>query len=157
MADNFTVKIEGLAEIKRKLDKLPERIGRNAMRRSLRKGANVIRDAARNNAKRIDDEETREQIWKNISVQSGGRKRERQVGGVMMRVGVLGGARFKESAGDLPGGNTTGYWRLVHFGTSQVAARPFLSSAASESAEKALQAIVSDMPKQIDKELSKLR
>ncbi len=74
----------------------------------------------------------------------------------MMRVGVLGGARFKESAGDLPGGNTTGYWRLVELGTSQAAAQPFLTPAGAENAEKALQAIVADMPKQIDKELAKL-
>jgi HK97 gp10 family phage protein len=155
MADNFTVKIEGLAEIKRKLDKLPERIGKNAMRRSLRKGANVIRDAARNNAKRIDDPETSEQIWKNISVQSGGAKRERRIGGVMMRVGVMGGARPTSGDNGTPGGNTT-HWRFIELGTSEVAAQPFLTPAGAENAGKALDAIVQDMPKQIDRELAKL-
>lgn len=155
MADNFTVKIEGLAEIKRKLDKLPERIGKNAMRRSLRKGANVIRDAARNNAKRIDDEETREQIWKNISVQSGGAKRERRIGGVMMRVGVMGGARPTSGDNGTPGGNTT-HWRWIELGRSDAPAQPFLTPAGAENAGKALDAIVQDMPKQIDRELAKL-
>jgi HK97 gp10 family phage protein len=155
MADNFTVKIEGLAEIKRKLDKLPERIGNNAMRRSLRKGANVIKEAARNNAKRIDDPETREQIWKNITVQSGGAKRERRIGGVMMRVGVLGGAKPTSGDNGTPGGNTT-HWRFIELGTSQVAAQPFLTPAANEKASAALDAIVGDMTKQVDKELAKL-
>lgn len=154
-ANDFTVKIDGLAEIKRKLDKLPERIGRNAMRRSLRKGANVIRDAARNNAKAIDDPETREQIWKNIAVQSGGAKRERLIGGVMMRVGVMGGAKPTSGDNGTPGGNTT-HWRFIELGTSQVAAQPFLTPAGNERAGAALDAIVQDMTKQIDKELAKL-
>lgn len=155
MADNFTVKIEGLAEIKRKLDQLPERIGKNAMRRALRKGANVIKEAARNNAKRIDDPQTREQIWKNITVQSGGSKRERKVGGVMMRVGVMGGARPTSGDNGTPGGNTT-HWRFIELGTSQVAAQPFLTPAGSEKAGQALEAIVQDMTTQVDKELAKL-
>lgn len=148
--------IEGLDDIVRKLKLLPEKIGRNAMRRSLRKGANVIRDAARNNAKRIDDPETREQIWKNIAVASGGRKREKQVGGVMMRVGVRGGARYNASAGNLPGGNTTGHWRFVELGTSEMRAQPFLTPAGSEKAGAAIAAIVTDMQKQVDKEIAKL-
>src|SRR5690606_34999445 len=109
----------------RKLKLLPERLGRNAMRRALRKGANVIRDAARNNAKRIDDPETREQIWKNIAVAGGGRKRERQAGGEMMRVGVRGGDKnYRRKEGKYivggsstnPGGDT-GDRCLLEFGT----------------------------------------
>jgi HK97 gp10 family phage protein len=132
MADTFTIR--GLDGILDKLRKLPDRVANNAVRRSLRKGANVIRDAARNNAKRIDDPETRNRIWKNISVSSGGKKRERKAGGPMMRVGVRGGARFNRSANDLPGGNTTGYWRFVELGTSKMAAEPFLRPAGSEKA-----------------------
>src|SRR5690606_39659928 len=112
----FDVDVQGLAEIERKLKLLPERVGNNAMRRALRKGANVIRDAARANAKRIDDPETREAIYKNIAVAGGGRRRERAAGGVMMRVGVRGGARPLRKGTDtgLPGGNTT-HWRFVEF------------------------------------------
>src|SRR5690606_18141534 len=134
---------------------LPQRLGQNAMRRALRKGANVIRDAARANAKRIDDPETREQIWKNIAVAGGGRKRERQAGGVMMRVGVRGGARplRKGAETGLPGGNTT-HWRFVHFGvpSRNIPARPFLQKAGSSSAGAAYQAVVAAAPAEIDKE-----
>lgn len=154
MAD-LTVNIEGLAEIERKLKQLPEKIGRNAMRRALRKGANVIRDAARSNAKRIDDPETREQIWKNIAVASGGRRREKEAGGVMMRVGVRGGARPTRGDNGTPGGNTT-YWRFVELGTSEARAQPFLTPAGAEKAQAAYDATAADMIKQIDKELSKL-
>jgi len=160
----FDVDVRGLAEIERKLKLLPERLGRNAMRRALRKGANVIRDAARNNAKRIDDPETREQIWKNIAVAGGGRKRERQAGGVMMRVGVRGGAKnYRRKEGKYhvggsstnPGGDTW-YWRLLEFGTSKMAAQPFMRPAAANSASAAYQAVVAAAPAEIDKELRKL-
>jgi len=151
------VDVQGLAEIERKLKLLPERIGNNAMRRALRKGANVIRDAARRNAKAIDDPETREQIWKNIAVSGGGRRRERQAGGVMMRVGVRGGARPLRKGTDtgLPGGNTT-HWRFVEFGTSQARAQPFMRPAAASSAGAAYQAFAAAAPAELDKELRKL-
>lgn len=152
----FEVKIDGADEILRKLKLLPERVGRNAMRRALRKGANVIRDAARNNAKRIDDPETREQIWKNIAVAGGGRRREREVGGVMMRVGVRGGARPTSGDNGTPGGNTT-HWRFVELGTSEARAQPFLTPAAAEKAGAAMSAVTNDMQVQLNKELAKLK
>ena len=155
--DGVEVRVEGLAEIQRKLRLIPERIGRNAMRRALRKGANVIRSAARANAKRIDDPETREQIAKNIAVTSGGAKRERQVDGVMVRVGVRGGAKplKKGTETSLSGGNTT-HWRFVEFGTSDTAAQPFMRPAMNGSANAAFDAAVAAMSAEFDKELGKL-
>lgn len=147
--------IEGLAEVERKLKLLPERIGNNALRRALRKGANVIRDQARANARKIDDPKTREQIAKNIAVQGGGRRREKAAGGVMMRVGVRGGARHTDAPSSLPGGNTT-HWRWVEFGTSEVAARPFMRSAAASKAPEVFARVASDMETQLDRELAKL-
>lgn len=152
---DIKVNVAGLAEIERKLKLLPERVGRNAMRRALRKGANVVRDAARANAKRIDDPETREMIWKNIAVAGGGRRREKQAGGPMMRVGVRGGARPTRGDNGTPGGNTT-YWRFVELGTSEARAQPFLTPAGVEKAQAAYDAIAADAIKQVDKELSKL-
>jgi HK97 gp10 family phage protein len=152
-----TTNVQGLASLQRKLALLPERVGRNAARRALRKGANVIRDAARVNAKEIDDPATREQIWKNIAVASGGSRREKRVGGVMMRVGVRGGARHTKGDNGAPGGNTT-HWRWVHFGvpSMEIPARPFLTQAMNSQAGKASQAIIEAMSKEFDKEAAKL-
>lgn len=153
------VKVEGLAAIDRKLRLLPERIGRNAMRRALRKGANVIRDAARGNAAKIDDPETRENIAKNIAVQSGGSRREKAAGGPMMRVGVMGGAssnRFSKDATGNPGGDTR-HWRQLEFGNSRMPAQPIVRPAMVNSAEKAFSATADAMEKEVDKELAKLR
>lgn len=151
-----TTTITGTDAILRKLRALPERVGRNAMRRSLRKGANVIRDIARTNARALDDGQTREAIWKNISTQGGGRRMERRVGGPAMRVGVLGGA--KQGAGDpsAPGGDTW-YFRLLEFGTSEMAARPFLRPAIASGAEKSISVTIEAMSSELDKELRKLK
>src|SRR5690606_12888863 len=109
-----TTKVQGLAALMRKLDILPDPAGRKAELRSMWKGAKVIRDLARANAKAIDDPKTREAIWKNIAVAGGGSRREKRVGGPMMRVGVRGGARHTKGDNGAPGGNTT-HWRWVHW------------------------------------------
>lgn len=152
------VEVSGLAEIDRKLRLLPQRIGTNAMRRALRRGAIVIRDQARANAKQIDDPDTRENIAKNIVVQSAGRRRERAAGGIMMRVGIMGGAaanKHSQDASGNPGGDTR-HWRFVEFGTSTVQARPFMRQAMASSAEKAMNTAAAAMDSEINKELAKL-
>lgn len=179
-----TVKIEGLDDILAKMKGLSERAIDNAARRSLRKGANVIKTAAVNKAKALDDPKTPERIDKNITVQGGGRDRERQEGGPMMRVGVLGGAR-KQSLGKSgeksrkrrrrlgiasldelgeiagagagnPGGDTF-FWRFLEFGTSKMRAKPFMRPAMTEQSGAAFEAVAADLPGQLDKELAKLK
>lgn len=151
----------------KKIRQLPVRLGNNAGRRALRKGANVIRNAARDNAKRIDDPATSENISKNITVSGGGRRREKQRGGPMMRVGIRGGARnmskygeFKGAGKGNPGGDTW-YWRLIEFGFThtsgkQVPPNPFMRSAMTEKASAAFSAVNADMPVQLDREMRKL-
>lgn len=151
----------------KKIRQLPVRLGNNAGRRALRKGANVIRNAARDNAKRIDDPATSGNISKNITVSGGGRRREKQRGGPMMRVGIRGGARnmskygeFKGAGKGNPGGDTW-YWRLIEFGFThksgkQVPPNPFMRSAMTEKASAAFSAVSADLPAQLDKEMRKL-
>lgn len=152
----MAVGMQGEAEIVRKLRALSKRAGRNAMRRALRKGAIVVRNAARANAKRIDDPRTASDISRNIAVQAGSRKKEQEYGGIVMRVGVMGGARFRKAGGeDLPGKNTT-HWRYVEFGTSTEAAHPFMRPAASNSAGAVATVVAAAAEAEIDKEIAKL-
>lgn len=148
------------------------------MRRSLRKGGNVIKGLAVEKAKTIDDPATAEAIYKNIVVQAGGKRFETREGGPAVRVGVLGGAksysntRFNVRKGRVgktyatgghsgnPGGDTW-YWRLIEFGFhardgSAVAPRPFMRPAMEEGAAQAFGAVAVDAAKQIDKEIAKL-
>jgi len=150
------VDFKGLDQISKKLKLLPDRFAARGMRRALRKGANVIRNAARNNAKRFDDPLTKEAIYKNVAVMGGSSRREKAAGGPIMRVGMRGGARFNPTAGNLPGGNTTGYWRFLEFGTADQAAQPFLRPALTSSASAALAAIVEAADGELDKEVARL-
>lgn len=153
MAD---VNIEGMDQLINTFRQLPERLGRNAMRRALRKGANVVANAARENARTIDDPDTAEAIHKNIAVSSGGTRRERAAGGPMMRVGVRGGAKPTPGDSGQPGGNTT-HWRFVEFGTSQSMAFPFLRPAAENNVDAVLAAVANDAPLQFDVELKRMQ
>lgn len=94
---------------------------------------NIARDAARANAKALDDPITKEKIWKNIVTQTG---KTRNSDEIVMRVGIRGGAAQnkytdKTALAGLPGGITT-YWRYIEFGTSEIAAQPFMRPALSK-------------------------
>lgn len=153
MAAEFS--ILGLEGVQAKLKSLSGRFAYNAARRSLGAGARVIRDQAIANAKRLDDPETNEQIWKNIAAYGGGRARENRVGGAIYRVGVRGGARFQKSGEGLPGGNTTGYWRLQEFGTVKQKAQPFMRPAMATKLSEAISVIVGSINKELDKEIKR--
>lgn len=125
------VKFEGVEELSRRMkliadSKTAKRIARKAARQAM----NIVRDAARQNAKNIDDRDSPEKIWKNISTQAG---KSRDRNSVVMRVGVRGGARIPYTNNDdnrragrlgksyqLEG--STWYWRLVEFGRGGVSA-----------------------------------
>lgn len=154
--NSVEVKIEGLEGIEKKLKQLPANYIKRGLRRAIRKGANVIRDDARTNAKSIDDPATREAIYKNIAVAGGGASREKRAGGPIMRIGVRGGARYNKGADGLPGGNTSGHWRFVEFGTAKQKAQPFMRNAIVTGAEKALNVTAAASQVELDKEISKL-
>lgn len=150
--------MDGQSDILKKLNQISARAGANALRRALRRGANVVRDAARQNAKQIDDPETSAAIYKNIAVQSGGRRREKAAGGPMMRVGIRGGARPypKNTATGLSGGNTT-HWRFIEFGTSEARAQPFMRPAATANVSRVADVVCAAAEVELAKELAKER
>ena len=155
MAEEF--KLEGLDDIKAKIQQLSERGVRNALNRSLRKGAAVIRDEARSRAQRIDDPDTPAMIHKNITYANMSRRRLRRDGNAAgIRVGVMGGARLKKGDLPLPGGNTT-HFGLVEFGNGKTKAQPFLRPAASVKATEAFTAVASATAGELDKEIKKLK
>ena len=138
------------------IKRLQNNWAKNAIRRGLRKSANIIRDQAKINAQRIDDPETASQIYKNIATAAGGKKREQHAGGIMMRVGVMGGAKplKKGTETGLSGGNTT-HWRLIEFGTSIARAQPFMRPAMNEKAQEALNTMLENMREELKKEVLK--
>ncbi|EPM57676.1 phage-like protein [Pseudomonas syringae pv. actinidiae ICMP 19071] len=103
MASQTSVDMRGLEGVVQKMKTLPGKLQRSGLRKAARRAMNIVRDAAKANAKALDDPKTAEKVWKNIATQESA-KRSRQEGGVVMRVGVRGGAgsnqHSKEAAGN---------------------------------------------------------
>ena len=86
---DVTFKWEGVDQVVARMKALDKKMQTKMARRAARVGMNLVRDAARAKAVRIDNPETGgTPIWKNISTQES--RRGRRLGGILMRVGVRG-------------------------------------------------------------------
>ena len=150
------LKVQGMDQIKRKLDQLSNpRKAKQIARKAGRQAMNIVRDAARSNAKAIDDPETREMIQKNIAVQAG---KTRNPNEIRMRVGVRGGASQNQhsiSTAGLSGGDTR-HWRYLEFGTSKMPAVPFMRIAFFNNLESVGNKFVEVFDAEITKALSEV-
>lgn len=170
MVDKF--EIQGADELMRKLREIAPRLQKRELRAAARKSMNIVRDAARAKARQIDDPGTAESIAKNIVTQENAR-RSRAVGGVVMRVGVRGGAKQYANTRDNarkgragksyatggskknPGGDTW-YWRLVEFGRNGARAQPFMRPAMNENTEAVTQRFTTELSAGIDRVVAQL-
>ncbi|MCK4098422.1 hypothetical protein HCY45_04420 [Acinetobacter radioresistens] len=146
--------IEGLDEVQEKFKRLGNpRLMKNAARRSMRKAMAIVRDAARNNAKGIDDPETAEKIWKNIAIAAG---KTRNPNEVVMRVGVRGGASFSNPNPPSTSGGDTRHWRWIEFGSVHNPPVPFMRPALQNNIQAVMSSFAHNFNAEIDKELAKL-
>ena len=146
--------IQGMDQLKRKLDQLSNpKKAKQIARKAGRQAMNLVRDAARTNAKAIDDPETREKIHKNIVTQGG---KSRNSNEIVIRVGVKGGAgrnQHSVSTAGLSGGDTR-HFRYIEFGTSKIPATPFLRPSLSQNLDKVTTKFVQVFDAEITKALS---
>lgn len=152
--------IEGMGALLKQLTQLEEVHQRKALRTGVTRAAAIVRKKARENAKTADDPKTEEQIFRNVSAKAWRMRKGRPYLG--SSVGVLGGAKspatgvgeIKGKGKDNPGGDTW-YWRLLEFGTSRTAAKPFLSTALTSEEKKAIDAMKQGAEKAIQSILTK--
>ena len=146
--------IEGLDEVQEKLERLANpRLIKNAARRSARKAMAIVRDAARANAKALDDPGTAEKIWKNIAIAAG---KTRNPNEIKMRVGVRGGASFSNpNPPNTPGGDTR-HWRFIEYPSANNPGTPFMRPALQNNIQAVTNSFAENFNKEIDKELAKL-
>lgn len=148
------VEITGLDDVVSKLQKLANpRRTKSIARKAARQAMNIVRDAARNNARAIDDPKTREKIWKNITTQAG---RSRNPNQVIMRVGVRGGASYSNPTPPNTSGGDTRYWRFLEMGTSQMPATPFMRPALATNIQQVTNKFAEVFDAELDKELANL-
>jgi HK97 gp10 family phage protein len=157
VADSVEFKIEGLESLLGKLDSVTHDVKRKGGRSALRKAAKLIADKAKEGAARIDDPETGRSIAANIGLRWNGRLFKR-TGDLGFRVGVQHGAVIKTKGNPDTGINgPTGHWRLLEFGTSKMAAQPFMRSALANNIAAATSAFVTAYEKAIDSAIKRAK
>lgn len=153
MADGVEYKLTGVDELLGKLESITDDMKRKGGRAALRKAANVIANRAKANARRLDDPETGRSIADNIAVRWNGREFKR-TGNLGFRIGVLHGAvlkRHPDKAKNAP----TPHWRLLEFGTENMRAQPIMRPAAENGAEEAMNTLVEEYGKSIDRAIAR--
>lgn len=163
--DSF--RITGLPELKRVLAELPDKIKKKALGSAVRKGAAIVKNAAVTGARALDDRDTPEAIWKNVAVQFSA-KQSKKENGIVFRVGIRGGAKQYASTRENrrkgriggtyvvggsktnPGGDTF-YWRFLEFGTSKIAARPFMTPALRDNVQQVTDVVARELSVELDK------
>lgn len=149
MAD-IEFNLTGADEVLQRLQSLAVRTQKRSVKRAARKAMGIVRNAARNNAKRIDDPVSADKIWKNIVLQESG-KAGKRVGGVVMKVGVKGGASFNANSGSRDGlsGGDTRHWRFIELGTANNQATPFMRPALRENIQQVTDVFMSELNNEI--------
>lgn len=154
MADSFEFKITGLDALLGKLESIQYETKFKGGRFALRKAAQVIREAAKQNAMQLDDDGTGRSIAQNI-VERWSSKRFKATGDLGFRVGVAGRAVTQKSNPDQGAGSPTPHWRLLEFGTSKMRARPFLRPALEQNTGAATDEFVNQYGKAIDRAIKR--
>jgi HK97 gp10 family phage protein len=151
---DFTVKMNGIDELNKKLIGLKYDVQKKGGRFALRKAAQVIREAARRNALGVDDSATGRSIAENITEKWSSRLNKR-TGDLEFRVGVSGGAKVPKLNTDEGAGGPTPHWRLLEFGTEKMAAKPFFGKALPENAQEATEVFIDQFGRAIDRALKR--
>ena len=145
-------RMTGMEQFKQKIDRLRNtKKAKSIARKAARQAMNIVRDSARVNARAIDDPETAEKIFKNISV-AAGRSRDPNV--IVMRVGVRGGASFSNKNPPKLSGGDTRHWRWVEFGSANNIAVPFMRPALARNIQQVTDKFAQVFNTEIDKELA---
>ncbi|MDD1150040.1 HK97 gp10 family phage protein [Pseudomonas sp. TNT2022 ID357] len=151
MADQITARLQGLKPVTDKMLGLAPKLRRKGLRKAARQAMNIVRDDAKARARAMDDPETAEKIWRNIVTQESGRQGQRE-GGVVMKVGVRGGAGSNQHSKDASGnpGGDTRHWRYLEFGTQHNPPAPFMRPAFSTNVNVVTDRFVQVLGQEID-------
>jgi HK97 gp10 family phage protein len=148
-------KIEGTENLRKNLKMLSSNVQLKTARAAGRKAANVIRQAAQENARRLDDPKTATSIAENIVVQASA-KELKTTGDLYFRIGVRGGAKSKGSNKGNPGGDTF-YWRFLELGTSKIPAKHFMLNAMRNNIDKATNTFIAEFDKGLNKAVNRMK
>lgn len=139
---------EGAKELQRKLKKLESKQQKRVMRKSVKEGSKLVVDAAKLNAKRIDDPHTRDAIYKNIKAKKmKKRDAQREHGDMGYQIGV--------NVSETAKGGDTFYYGFVELGTRYMQAEPYLRPALENNWRQVMDVVAKKMKQEIERELNK--
>lgn len=141
--------LRGVDDLISRLKTIDNDVKRKSGRFALRKAANIVAQALKSGAQRLDDPETGRSISQNVAVRFSPRRFKR-TGDLMFRVGILQGAVLSRG-GNKSAGAPTPHWRLLEFGTERMAAQPFARSALEENIGPATNEFVVQFRKALDR------
>ena len=136
MSDGITVQLQGVDELKRALEQVPDKLKKKGLLKALRLAGNVVRDAARAAAPILQTTtpyRKKGTVRRAIVVRTSKTARKSGDLGVFVGVRPLRGARTRTLGASGPKNpNDPFYWRYLEFGTKKMAKRPFLSVGAGK-------------------------
>lgn len=138
--DNINFSLTGLDPVIKRLKDVAPTLRKKALRKGVREGSNIFRDAARRNAP-VDSGLTKRSIVTQVS------SKKDQVTG---RVGVRGGGRKSKD-------NNPYWWRFIELGFyhknsgQYIAANPFMRNAQSNNIEGATNKVAEAVRTELDK------
>jgi HK97 gp10 family phage protein len=150
--DDGTVKISGLAELEKALNDFPLKLERKMLVGGVRAGANVFRTEARLRAAVAEKALIKKFSGMNVTVQPGFMRKKiaswqkrRTRYAVTFFIGILG---YKDRFSKL----FPFWWRFLEFGTSKMAAKPFLRPAYEAKKMEAIETMKRYLAERIEKE-----
>lgn len=153
MASDLQFSITGLEPLLAKLEGVSYDMKRKGGRFALRKAAQIVENALKQNAERVDDPETGRSIPANVALRWSGRLFKR-TGNLGFRVGIRHGAVLK-NGGSTKANAPTPHWRLLEFGTEKMAAKPFARAALESNIGAATNEFISQYQKALDRAIKK--
>ena len=142
----FELNVPELDKILKDMRELAPKLQRKGLTQALRKGMAPVRKSARaklrTHIEKTEGSESTKRLEKSIIVRANSRLGRRE-GGAAMQVGVRGGG--KENP------NTAFYFRFLEFGTSKMAARPFLVPAMVENQKRVSDIVTTELRAAIDR------
>lgn len=154
-------KIENIDGLVNDLSKFAEKMQKKHAGAAVKRGANLIKEFAVENAKRIDikDKAGQEesQIYKYIKARHAP-KIGKAKKGIAYRVGVEGEAKtpVKSNGGQATPRNPPTYWRHVEFGTEDTAAQPFMRPALESHIPEIQNAVIDTLKNRLKTESDKI-
>lgn len=143
----ITFTLKGVDDAIERLTQLPEKVQRSSVRRAARAAMKIVRDDAVDRANQIDDPNTPRNTADFIVIREGTIKGRRE-GGIVMRVGVMGGARYDKNSP-----NPT-QWRFIELGTEHSRAQPFMRPALDNNVPDVIQTFIDVLDDELNKELA---